>query len=188
MQKHSYTSCVNGLCWRKPEPAPRGVFRGHAPQIIACAPPSEDCAPKKVTGLVPLKCSSRSETPKMLVITPEFVCKNSFFVDFVMSTHFSAWFYPRTRRNSHTFWDEDLLFSFWSSPQHSWKSVHISKRRLFFFFGLYPRIREILPGTPLFLGPRSQIQSIKVFVTPTNFLCPPPQSHYPGAGPEGSYC
>ena len=46
------------------------------PQITACAPqtrivnPSEDCAPKKVTGSVPLECSWRSETPKILVITP----------------------------------------------------------------------------------------------------------------------
>ena len=45
------------------------------------------------------------------------------------------------------------------------------------FFGLYPRIREISPGTPLFLGPRSQIQSIKVFVTPHKFFMPPPPSH-----------
>ena len=27
--------------------APRGAFRGRVPQIIACALPSEDCAPKE---------------------------------------------------------------------------------------------------------------------------------------------
>ena len=41
-------------------------------------PPSENCAGKKVTGSVSLKCNSRPETPKILVITPEFVSKNCF--------------------------------------------------------------------------------------------------------------
>ena len=67
-------------------PAPRGAFRGRAPQIIACAPPSEDCAPKKLTGSVLLECKSSPETPKILLITLKFVSKNCFFVDFAMNT------------------------------------------------------------------------------------------------------
>ena len=51
-------------------------------------PPSEDCAPKKLTGSVPLKCSSRAKTPKILVIAQEFVGKNSFFADFAVKTFF----------------------------------------------------------------------------------------------------
>ena len=54
--------------------------------MTACAPP-----PKR--GLYPEKIyrfgatgGSRLETPKMLVITPEFVSKNCFFVDFVINT------------------------------------------------------------------------------------------------------
>ena len=62
-------------------PAPRGAFWGHASPNENCAPLSEDCAPKKVTGLVPLECSSRLETPKILIITPEFVSKNRSFAD-----------------------------------------------------------------------------------------------------------
>ena len=62
-------------------PAPRGAFRGCASPTKNCAPLSEDCAPKKVTGSVPLECSSRLETPKILIITPEFVSKNRSFAD-----------------------------------------------------------------------------------------------------------
>ena len=60
-------------------PAPRGAFRGRAPQIIACAP-------KKLTGSVLLECKSSPETPKILLIILKFVGKNCFFVDFAMTT------------------------------------------------------------------------------------------------------
>ena len=62
-------------------PAPRGAFRGRASPNENCAPLTEDCDPKKVTGSVPLECSSRLETPKILIITPEFVSKNRSFAD-----------------------------------------------------------------------------------------------------------
>ena len=69
------------------------AFRGHAPRITACPPqtrivlpPSEDCAPKKLTGSVLVVCSSRPETPKRLGRTPKFVSKNCFFVDFAIVT------------------------------------------------------------------------------------------------------
>ena len=62
-------------------PAPREAFRGRASPNENCAPLCEDCAPKKVTGSVPLECSSRLETPKILIITPEFVSKNRSFAD-----------------------------------------------------------------------------------------------------------
>ena len=51
-------------------------------------PSSKDYAPKKVTGSVPLKCSSRPETLKILVVTLEFVSKNCFFADFAIKTLF----------------------------------------------------------------------------------------------------
>ena len=69
-------------------PAPRGAFRGRASPNENCAPLSEDCAPKKVTGLVPLECSSRLETPKILIITPEFVSKNRSFADSAVKKFF----------------------------------------------------------------------------------------------------
>ena len=69
-------------------PAPRGAFRGRASPNEICAPLSEDCVPKRVTGLVPLECSSRLETPKMLITTPEFVSKNRSFADSAVKTFF----------------------------------------------------------------------------------------------------
>ena len=69
-------------------PAPRGAFRSHAFPNKNCAPLSEDCVPKKVTGPVPMECSSRLETPKILIITPEFVSKNRSFADSAMKTFF----------------------------------------------------------------------------------------------------
>ena len=70
-------------------PAPRESIPGTCPPKRELYPPSEDSAPKKVTGPVPLECSSRPETPKVLVITPEFVSKNCFFADFAIKTLFS---------------------------------------------------------------------------------------------------
>ena len=69
-------------------PAPRGAFRGRASPNENCAPLSDDCAPKKVTGSVPLECSWRLETPKILIITPEFVSKNRSFADSAVKSFF----------------------------------------------------------------------------------------------------
>ena len=77
-------------------PAPRGAFRGRASPNDNCAPQGEDCAPKKVTGLVPLECNSRLETPKILIITPEFVSKNRSFADSAVKIFFR--FYGRHSR------------------------------------------------------------------------------------------
>ena len=44
------------------DPAPRGTYTGAVPpQLTACAPPSEDCAPKKLTGSELLERKSRSK-------------------------------------------------------------------------------------------------------------------------------
>ena len=73
-------------------PAPRGSFRGRAPKSLLVppkrelCPPSENCAPKKLTGSVLLECKSSPETPKILLITLKFVSKDCFFVDFAMNT------------------------------------------------------------------------------------------------------
>ena len=79
-------------------------------QITACAPPNENCAPQKVTGSVPLECSSRPETPKILVITTEFEGKNRFFRRFCGQDLF---FRFRIRVISLMLRNENL--SFWSS-------------------------------------------------------------------------
>ena len=71
------------------------------PEITACAPKRELCplkrglCPKKETCLVPLECSSRSETPKILIITPKFVKKKRYFADFAVKTFFGL--HPRIR-------------------------------------------------------------------------------------------
>ena len=71
----------------RPRPGATGDIPGRAPPPKSLlvppkrelCPPSKDCAPKKVTGSVPLECSLSPETPKLPVITPEFVSKNCFF-------------------------------------------------------------------------------------------------------------
>ena len=69
-----------------------GHFGAVPPNHCSCppkqelCPPSEDCAPKKLTGSVLLESNSRPKTPKILVITPEFVGKNCFFIDFAIKT------------------------------------------------------------------------------------------------------
>ena len=66
------------------DPAPRGAYRAVLPPNENYAPPSEDCAPKKLTGSGLLECKSR---PKLV-----------FFVDW----HRISWH----------FWDEELFFFF----------------------------------------------------------------------------
>ena len=87
-------------------------------------PPSEDCAPKQLTGSVLLECNSRPETPKMLVITPELVSKNCFFVDFATKTVCCCGFTPefikvRVVFETMTFYFYFYFLFFWSSPQIS---------------------------------------------------------------------
>ena len=65
---------------------------------------------------MPLECGSRPETPKILVITLEFVNKNCFFADFIVKTHF-----------------------FVVSPPNSWKFAHYLN---WVFFSLHLKIRE----------------------------------------------
>ena len=84
-------------------PAPRGAFRGRTSPNENCAPLSEDYAPKKVTGSVPLKCSSRLETPKMLIITPEFWCKNRSFADSAVKNFFLFFWSSLTNSREQSF-------------------------------------------------------------------------------------
>ena len=67
-------------------------------------PPSEDCAPKKLTGSRLLECKSRPKIPKPVFTALEFVSKNCVFVIFV-----------NLRRISFKFWDEDLFFLVFTS-------------------------------------------------------------------------
>ena len=102
--------------------APRGVHSGAVPPNHYLCPPNENRAPPSedcTTGSVPLKCSLRLETRKILVITPEFVCKNCFFAYFAIRTHF-LWFYPKTSKNSPLFEMKNFFFLFLRSlPQNS---------------------------------------------------------------------
>ena len=85
-------------------PAPRGAFWGCASPNESCAPLSEDCAPKKVTGSVPLECSPRLETPKILIITPEFVSKNRSFAYSAVKTFFFVFWSSLTNSRKQNFY------------------------------------------------------------------------------------
>ena len=56
-------------------------------------PPSQNCAPKKVTDFVPLECSLGSEIPKTLIINRVFVGKKPFFANFAMNIFFHLFIY-----------------------------------------------------------------------------------------------
>ena len=155
----------------RPGPAPRGRISGPCPPTNClcspnenCAPSSEDCAPKKLTGSVLLESKSRPETPNILIIALEFVSKNCFCLVFV------------------------------DSPRNSWNFAYIMGRRPFFFFFFFlvftsefVEIRTILGMktricgnarnfwnedffwlSPFSFHPRSRIQINKVFVPPQN--------------------
>ena len=79
-------------------------------------PPSEDCAPKKLTGSGLLECKSRPKTPKLVFSALQFVSKNCFFVIFV-----------NLHRISCNFWDENLFF--WSLLQNSRKIATLLRRQ-----------------------------------------------------------
>ena len=125
-----------------------GAYRGRAPQITACAPkkelclPNGDCAPKKVAGWVPLKCSSRPETPKMLVITPEFVNKNCFFADFVIKTLF-LWFHPGICENSRIFCNKELFFVF--TPEFVEIRAYFETMKVFFLVYIFGKCQKCRP-------------------------------------------
>ena len=131
------------------------------PPQTRIVPPSEDCAPKKVTGSVPLECSSRPETPKIQVITLGFESKDCFFfADFVLKTHFCG-VIPE-------FVEICAFFEFKS------------------FFSLHPKIR----GNSRIFGNEVFCFLVHNFgFEVLKFSCPPPpppppQSRYSGAGPD----
>ena len=138
-------------------PGAKGAFRGRAPQITACSspnkncapPPSEDCAPKKVTSSVPLECSSRPETPKILLTTLEFVSKNCFFADFAIKTLCLCDFTPEFVKICAVFEMKNFLF------------------------GLHPIMRGNSQWRPLIFGPHSRIRSILFFVPASKFVYAP---------------
>ena len=128
---------------------------------------------------MPLECSSRPETLKKLVITPEFVSKNCCFADFAIKTLF-LWFHPKICWNLRIFlgWR-----SFFGLHPRIPKNSHIFGDEYLFFLGFYSRICEISRCRLLFFGPHSWIRSIKLFVPPQNLFMPPPPSRYSGARP-----
>ena len=109
-------------------PAPREHSGAVPPQMTACAPPSEDYAPKKLIDSRLLECKSRLRTPKLVFTALEFVSKNYFFVIFV-----------NLHRISFKFWDKDLFFLVFTSEfgenrknfERQPKFVEILRQRLF---------------------------------------------------------
>ena len=149
-----------------------GAFRGRAPPkwLLApppnenCAQPSEDCAPKKLTGLGLLECKSR----------PKLVFAISIFVIFV------GW-----HRISGYFWDEDLSFFFFEitrfRPEKTFevsisagKSLRISVKT--FFFGDHLSLAGktfqflIAAGKSLWIF---GLHLVHLIQTGINFSCPP---------------
>ena len=91
-------------------PAPRGAFWSRAFPSENCAPSSEECAPKKLTDSVPLECSLRLETPKILIISPKIREQKAFF-----------------RR----FCGEDLFFCFFGLHSRIWgNKVFVSPKKI----------------------------------------------------------
>ena len=82
------------------------------PPQTRIVPQIEDYALNKVTGSMPPECSSRLETPKLLVITPEFMSKNCFFAYFAVTTFFFLFFglHPRIGGISLMIRNEHLCF------------------------------------------------------------------------------
>ena len=83
--KITFFNVSRALCLAFRPSATGGIPWPCPPNHCLC-PPSEDCAPKKLTGSVLLECKSSPETPKILLITLKFVSKNCFFVNFAMNT------------------------------------------------------------------------------------------------------
>ena len=67
-RKDKSTPIDKMMCADIPGPAPRGEFR-----MTACAPPNENCAPKKLTVSGLLECKSRHKTPKLVFTARIFV-------------------------------------------------------------------------------------------------------------------
>ena len=83
--KITFFNISRALCLAFRPSATGGIPWPCPPNHCLCLP-SEDCAPKKLTGSVLLECKSSPETPKILLITLKFVSKNCFFVDFAMNS------------------------------------------------------------------------------------------------------
>ena len=139
-----------------------GAFRGHAPQITACAPLNENWAPLK-RGLCPKGSYWLGATAMQFEAWgsqntgcyPRTREQELFFRRFCKKTLF-LWFQPRNRDNSRIFWDED------------------------FFFGLHPKSC----GKDLcFWSTLSNLKRWTFCATPKFVYAPPIQSRCPGAGP-----
>ena len=176
---------------------PGGEDSGAVPHQITA------CAPKKWTGSVLLECNSRPETLIILDVTPAFVSKNGFFVDFAINTVCFGGFTPelmkftyvwgrrplffclhlRIRGNSQVFPEDFLVFtsefveirtSFEMKNRIYGNSRIFWHENLFFLLGLHLRTRGNSREIPSSCGPRSRIQLNKLFVPPQNLFMPPP--------------
>ena len=140
--------------------------------MTACAPPSEDCAPKKLTGSRLLECKSRPKIPQLVFIPLEFVSKNCVFVLFVNS-----------RRISFKFWDEDLFFLVFTSDfvenRKNFETTtriceNFGTKTFFYFFGLH--LFRLIHTRINFSCP-PWIHIIELLVPPKFLSVPPPPSH-----------
>ena len=141
MVNWSYVSSTEVNFSYRSGPAPRGGIPGPCPPNHCLCPPREDCAPKKLTGPVLLECNSRSEALKILVITPEVVSNNCFFVDFAIKIVCFCGFSSEFMKIRVYFGMKTLFLVFISD----FVDVHaFFEMKTFFFLRLYPRFRENL--------------------------------------------
>ena len=113
---YTYATVINNTTYNQGAGESRrhgGAFRGRAPRMTACAPPSVDCAPKKLIGSGPPECKSRPETRKIVFIASEFVenrtisgIKTRICEIFELNT-FSFGLHLRIRGKSNDFWDNN---------------------------------------------------------------------------------
>ena len=118
--KITFFNVSRALCLAFRPSATGGIPWPCPPNHCLC-PPSEDCAPKKLTGSVLLECKSSPETPKILLITLKFVSKNCFFVNFAMNTDCFCGLTPEIMKLRVCFGTKTFILFFCFSPQNSWK-------------------------------------------------------------------
>ena len=171
------------LLYGRTSPAPRGGIPEPCPPkwlLVPptnenCAPPSEDCAPKKLTGSGLLECISRPETPNLVFTASIFVI----FVDsHRISLHFSddeeLFFWSYLVRLIHTginFWCPSRLYlnKLLVPPQNLFLPLqsHYSgagPRNFFFYHGFADLLRHILCPNLQFHTPLSILTWSALFI------------------------
>ena len=93
---NSYSSincCKFAAC-----PTPREHFGAVLPQITACAPQARVVPQRKLDWLGATGVQFEAKTPKLLVVTPEFVSKNCFLAGKFCNENLFLWFNPEIHK------------------------------------------------------------------------------------------